>query len=190
MVYTANWGIIWYLPPIEGTRKLHWFVFWMFSGLISDVYIYIHWNLFVLYFGDSTLKKEGLLQWTQGSFGFQRYIYIYIGRITFPKFNKWPPDFFMWTQKERIMFQTSLVRGNVKFTGVELFWTVFCGMTTGITLKFYTTSNGSQNGVNVYGNDMQIASQPSTFNLIVVILLLYMYIRIYKLRWTKYTVYS
>ena len=23
MVYTANWGIIWYLPPIKGTRKLH-----------------------------------------------------------------------------------------------------------------------------------------------------------------------
>ena len=26
MVYTANWGIIWYLPPTEGTRKLHWCV--------------------------------------------------------------------------------------------------------------------------------------------------------------------
>ena len=24
MVYTANWVIIWYLPPIQGTRKLHW----------------------------------------------------------------------------------------------------------------------------------------------------------------------
>jgi len=24
VVYTANWGIIWYLPPIKGTRKLHW----------------------------------------------------------------------------------------------------------------------------------------------------------------------
>ena len=24
MVYTANWEIIWYLPPIKGTRKLHW----------------------------------------------------------------------------------------------------------------------------------------------------------------------
>ena len=23
VVYTANWGIIWYLPPIKGTRKLH-----------------------------------------------------------------------------------------------------------------------------------------------------------------------
>ena len=22
--YTAKWGIIWYLPPIKGTRKLHW----------------------------------------------------------------------------------------------------------------------------------------------------------------------
>ena len=29
------------------------------------------WNLFVLYFGDSTLQKEGLLQWKRGSFGFQ-----------------------------------------------------------------------------------------------------------------------
>ena len=26
MVYTANWGIIWSLPPIKGTRKLHWFI--------------------------------------------------------------------------------------------------------------------------------------------------------------------
>ena len=26
LVYTANWGIIWYLPPIKGTRKLHWMV--------------------------------------------------------------------------------------------------------------------------------------------------------------------
>ena len=26
MVYTANWGIIWYLPLIKGTRKLHWFL--------------------------------------------------------------------------------------------------------------------------------------------------------------------
>ena len=24
MVYTVNWGITWYLPPIKGTRKLHW----------------------------------------------------------------------------------------------------------------------------------------------------------------------
>ena len=24
MVYTGNWVIIWYLPPIRGTRKLHW----------------------------------------------------------------------------------------------------------------------------------------------------------------------
>ena len=24
MVHTANWGIIWYLPPIKGTRKLPW----------------------------------------------------------------------------------------------------------------------------------------------------------------------
>ena len=24
MVYTANWAIICYLPPIKGTRKLHW----------------------------------------------------------------------------------------------------------------------------------------------------------------------
>ena len=24
MVYTANWGIIYHLPPIKGTRKLHW----------------------------------------------------------------------------------------------------------------------------------------------------------------------
>jgi len=24
VVYTANWGIIWYLPPVKGTRKLHW----------------------------------------------------------------------------------------------------------------------------------------------------------------------
>ena len=24
MVYTANWGIIWYLPPIKGTRNNHW----------------------------------------------------------------------------------------------------------------------------------------------------------------------
>ena len=26
MVYTANWGIIWYLPPIKGTRKLYWLI--------------------------------------------------------------------------------------------------------------------------------------------------------------------
>ena len=24
-IFPANWGIIWYLPPIKGTRKLHWF---------------------------------------------------------------------------------------------------------------------------------------------------------------------
>ena len=67
-------------------------------------------------------------------------IYIYIsGELHSQSLINGPSDFFMWTQKERIMFQTSLVRGNVKFTGVELFWTVFCGMTTGITLKFYTT---------------------------------------------------
>ena len=28
MIYTANWGIIWYLPPVKGTRKLHWFYKW------------------------------------------------------------------------------------------------------------------------------------------------------------------
>ena len=24
ILYTANWGIIWYLPPIKGTRNNHW----------------------------------------------------------------------------------------------------------------------------------------------------------------------
>ena len=24
-LYIANWVIIWYLPPIKGTRKLHWY---------------------------------------------------------------------------------------------------------------------------------------------------------------------
>ena len=27
MVYTANWGLIYHLPPIKGTRKLHWLKF-------------------------------------------------------------------------------------------------------------------------------------------------------------------
>ena len=26
MVYTANWGIICYLPPVKGTRNNHWYV--------------------------------------------------------------------------------------------------------------------------------------------------------------------
>ena len=25
LVYSANWGVICYLPPIKGTRKLHWY---------------------------------------------------------------------------------------------------------------------------------------------------------------------
>ena len=42
MVYTANWGIIWYLPPIKGTRKLHW----LYNWVVKPNYTSTKWSVF------------------------------------------------------------------------------------------------------------------------------------------------
>ena len=49
LVYSANWGVICYLPPIKGTRKLHWYCryhLWPYDILFA-VFFFKHTYLFV-----------------------------------------------------------------------------------------------------------------------------------------------
>ena len=78
MVYTSNWGIIWYLPPIKGTRNSYWLtleiILWVpkgfnhFPGSQNHHFLWVGLRTANLYIARVCHSKNG--GWLPGFVGF------------------------------------------------------------------------------------------------------------------------